>query len=116
MTIEDLEKAVARLPPDDLARFSAWFEQFNAARFDDKIERDANAGKLDRLADAALDRGEARKARPDISIMFDLCASGEPTDIARDKDKMIGDAVWQEYLRKTGRKPRQRRQSKVLRR
>ena len=45
----------------------------------------------------------------DISIIFDLGASGEPTDIARDKDKMIGEAVWDEYLRKTGRKPQQRR-------
>jgi hypothetical protein len=61
MTIEDLEKAVARLPPDDLARFRAWFEQFDAARFDEKIERDAKGGTLDRLADAALD--DVRKGR-----------------------------------------------------
>jgi hypothetical protein len=48
------------------------------------------------------------KGRPDISIIFDLCASGEPTDVARDKDKMIGEAVWEDYLRKTGRKPRRK--------
>jgi len=61
MTIEDLEKAVAKLPPDDLARFRAWFEQFDAARFDERIERDAKAGKLDRLAEQAL--GDHRKGR-----------------------------------------------------
>jgi hypothetical protein len=64
MTIEDLEKAVAKLPPDDLARFRAWFEQFDAARFDEKIERDARNGKLDRLAESALDdlrKGRARE-------------------------------------------------------
>jgi hypothetical protein len=61
MTIEDLEKAVANLPPDDLARFRAWFEEFDAARFDQKIERDAKAGKLDRLADQAVD--DLRKGR-----------------------------------------------------
>jgi hypothetical protein len=55
MTIEDLEKAVAKLPPEQLAQFRAWFEEFDGARFDEKIERDAKAGKLDRLADAALD-------------------------------------------------------------
>jgi hypothetical protein len=49
----------------------------------------------------ASDLGEPK---PDISIVFDLCSSGEPTKIARDKDKMIGEAVWDEYLRKTGRK------------
>ncbi|HUZ30762.1 MAG TPA: hypothetical protein VMV19_01430 [Xanthobacteraceae bacterium] len=54
MTIEDIEKAVAKLPPEQFTRFRAWFEQFDAARFDQKIERDARAGKLDRLADEAL--------------------------------------------------------------
>jgi hypothetical protein len=44
------------------------------------------------------------RPKADISILFDLGASGKPTNIARDKDKMIGEAVWQEYLRKTGRK------------
>jgi hypothetical protein len=53
MTIEDLEKAVAKLPPDQLAQFRGWFEAFDAARFDDKIERDAKSGRLDRLADHA---------------------------------------------------------------
>jgi hypothetical protein len=64
MTIEDLEQAVAKLPPDDLARFRAWFETFEAARFDQKIEHDARAGKLDRLAEAAIDdlrKGLARE-------------------------------------------------------
>jgi hypothetical protein len=64
MTIEDLEKAVAKLPPEDLARFRAWFEQFDAARFDEKIARDVASGKLDRPADQALDdfrKGRARE-------------------------------------------------------
>ena len=54
MTIEDLENAVAKLAPDQLAKFRDWFDAFDAARFDDKIERDAKAGKFDRLADQAL--------------------------------------------------------------
>jgi len=61
-----------------------------------------------RLISRDLDVPE-HKPKADISILFDLCASGEPTDIARDKDKMIGEAVWEEYLRETGRKPRRRR-------
>jgi hypothetical protein len=56
------------------------------------------------------------KPKPDISILFDLGASREPTDIARDKDKMIGEAVWQDYLRKTGRKPRRRSSAGAVRR
>jgi len=58
----------------------------------------------------AADLGDReRKPDPgkaDISVVFDLCESGEPTNIARDKDKMIGEAVWKNYLRKVGRKPR----------
>lgn len=53
----------------------------------------------------ADDLGE-RKKRPDISIFFDLGASAEPTNIARDKDKMIGEAVWEEHVRSIGRTPR----------
>ena len=63
MTIEDLEKAVAKLPPDDLARFRAWFEEFDATKFDQKIERDAAAGRLDRLAEQALSDFRAGRAR-----------------------------------------------------
>lgn len=54
MTIEDIEKAVSKLPPDQLAKFRDWFEAFDAVHFDQKIERDAKAGKLDRLAEEAL--------------------------------------------------------------
>jgi hypothetical protein len=56
----------------------------------------------------AQDLGEP-KPKADTSIMFDLIDEGPPTDIARNKDKMIGEAVWDNYLRKMGRRPRRRR-------
>ena len=59
----------------------------------------------------AADTGGAR-SKPDISVLFDLIDEGPPTNIARDKDKMIGEAVWQDYLRKTGRKQRPRARAK----
>jgi hypothetical protein len=59
----------------------------------------------------AGDIGE-RKPKADISVVFNLVDEGPPTDIARDKDKMIGEAVWQNYLRKTGRKSRRTRAAK----
>ncbi len=61
MTVEDIEKAVAQLGTREFDRFRAWFEEFQAARFDRKIERDAQSGKLDRLADAAV--ADYRKGR-----------------------------------------------------
>jgi hypothetical protein len=63
----------------------------------------------------AEDIGES-KPKADISIMFDLIDEGPPTNIARDKNKMIGEAVWQNYLRKTGRKPRRRARPATSRR
>ena len=53
-TVEDIEKAVAKLTPKQLAKFRAWFDEFQAQLFDEQIERDAKAGKLDKLAEEAL--------------------------------------------------------------
>jgi hypothetical protein len=52
--LEAIEQAVKELLPKELEEFRAWFEEFEAAAFDAKIERDARSGKLDRLAEAAL--------------------------------------------------------------
>jgi hypothetical protein len=62
-SIEDIEKAVADLPPQELAAFRAWFEAFDATRFDEKIERDAASGKFDRLADQAVADYRTGRAR-----------------------------------------------------
>ena len=55
----------------------------------------------------AQDVGEP-KQKADISVLFDLIDEGPSTNIARDKDRMIGQALWDEYLHETGRKSRQR--------
>jgi hypothetical protein len=60
--IEDIEKAVEQLSPEELARFRAWFEEFDARLFDEKIERDAKAGKLDKLiAEARANHAAGRR-------------------------------------------------------
>ena len=61
--IEDIENAVSALAPEDLARFRAWFEAFDAEKFDRRVERDAHAGKLDRLAEEALADLKAGRTR-----------------------------------------------------
>ena len=60
-SVEDIEQAILALKPGELERLRAWFEELQAARFDENIERDARAGKLDRFADQALD--DHRKGR-----------------------------------------------------
>jgi len=59
--IAEIKRAISKLCADELAKFRAWFETFDAARFDEKIRRDAETGKLDRLANEAL--AEFRKGR-----------------------------------------------------
>jgi hypothetical protein len=62
--LKDIEKVVAALAPRELDRFRDWFAAFQAARFDEKIQRDAESDKLDRLAEAAVDdfrKGRARE-------------------------------------------------------
>ena len=41
------------------------------------------------------------RAKPHISAIFGIGESAEPTDVGRDKDAMVGEAVWKEHLRKT---------------
>jgi plasmid stability protein len=53
------------------------------------------------------DLGEESRPKAHISEIFGIGSSGEPTDIARDKDRLIADAAWAEYLRETGREPKE---------
>jgi hypothetical protein len=54
-TIRDIEKAVRELTPEELTEFRRWFAEFDAAAWDAQLETDARAGRLNALADEALD-------------------------------------------------------------
>jgi hypothetical protein len=62
-TVEDIERAILRLAPAELDRFRVWFETFDAQCFEETIERDARAGKLERMADKALAEHRAGRTR-----------------------------------------------------
>jgi hypothetical protein len=61
--LEDLEKRIRALPADELAKFRAWFYEFDHVLWDRQIEADSQAGKLDTLAAEALADYKAGKAR-----------------------------------------------------
>ena len=48
-TVQEIEKAVSRLPLEELARFREWFDEFDAKVWDKQFEADAKSGKLDRI-------------------------------------------------------------------
>ena len=62
-TAESIERAIERLPPDELAKLRRWFLEFDAAAWDAQIEADAAAGKFDASAKEALAEYRSGKAR-----------------------------------------------------
>ena len=52
--VEQLEKEVANLAPEELAAFRTWFVEYDWQAWDRELERDVAAGKLDRFAAEAL--------------------------------------------------------------
>lgn len=52
--VKSIEQAVQALPPAELAEFRRWFAEFDSAAWDQQIDADARAGKLDQLAAEAL--------------------------------------------------------------
>jgi hypothetical protein len=62
--LEQIEKSVAALAPEELKAFTAWFEEFQADLWDRQMEADAKAGKLDKLAEKALAHHRAGRTRP----------------------------------------------------
>jgi crotonobetainyl-CoA:carnitine CoA-transferase CaiB-like acyl-CoA transferase len=61
--VEQLERAIEGLSPEERASFRAWFAAFDAAEWDQQFEADVAAGKLDRLADAALTEHHTGRSR-----------------------------------------------------
>jgi len=62
--VEQLEKQVESLAPEELAAFRTWFAEYDWQVWDHELERDVAAGKLDQFAAEALaeyERGETTK-------------------------------------------------------
>jgi len=61
--VEQIERDVRQLSEQELATFRAWFSQYDAARWDEQFEADAQSGRLDAAADAALADHAAGRSR-----------------------------------------------------
>lgn len=53
--VEDIESAIDGLSPEEFLHFVAWFREREQVRWDEKLDRDSDAGKLDFLFDEAED-------------------------------------------------------------
>lgn len=52
--LEQIEREIESLTPEEFSALRDWFDAFDAAAWDARIEDDSRAGKLDRLREQAL--------------------------------------------------------------
>lgn len=61
-TIEHIEDEIRKMSAEELARFRNWFLEFDARQWDEQIEEDADSGRLDKIAETAVDSWRNGKA------------------------------------------------------
>ena len=61
--IEMIEQEVKQLSSRELAAFRSWFIEFDAAEWDRQIEMDSATGKMERLAQSAIEEHRVGKTR-----------------------------------------------------
>jgi len=49
MDVKEIETAITQLPPAKIAELAEWFEEFHAQLWDNQVEQDLKAGRLDSL-------------------------------------------------------------------
>ncbi len=62
--VEQVEKTISKLSADQLRRFRAWFERFDAQAWDEQFTQDAESGRLDAAAEKALADLQSGKCTP----------------------------------------------------
>ena len=64
MDIKEIESAITQLPPSELAELAKWFEEFQAQAWDERLEQDFKAGRLDSLLKEAEQDFEQGRCEP----------------------------------------------------
>lgn len=62
--IEEITAAIQHLSADDVARVRAWLAEFTEQLWDERIEDDEQAGRLDASIDEALDEHRSGRTYP----------------------------------------------------
>lgn len=74
-TLEGIEAAVQQLPPATRAEFRAWVLSFDASDWDQQMENDMTAGKLDWFAKEEISESQAGRCS-ELSGIAPVGASG----------------------------------------
>jgi hypothetical protein len=62
-SVEQIEAAILKLSPQELTQLADWVLDLDEQRWDEQLEKDIEAGKLDFLAQEALAEFEAGNCR-----------------------------------------------------
>jgi hypothetical protein len=62
--LENTERQIEALSPEELIQFRAWFLEYDWAAWDRQLEKDVQAGQLDRLVQEARRDHAAGKTTP----------------------------------------------------
>ena len=63
-TIDEIKGAIGTLPDDEKSKLKRWLDEIDAQLFDDKIDADAVAGRLDGMIDKARANFKAGRQTP----------------------------------------------------
>ncbi len=55
LNLKDIEEAVSNLKEKELRKFREWFEEFDAGVWDKQFTEDVKSGRLDKIAEHALE-------------------------------------------------------------
>jgi len=64
MSISEIESAIEKLPPSELAKLAAWFYEFQAQVWDKQIAEDLQSGRLDSLIEEAEQEFKSGQCKP----------------------------------------------------
>jgi hypothetical protein len=62
-TVDEIKRAIEQLPKPEFWRLSEWVIQKHEDEWDRQIEKDIHAGKLDKLAEEAIEEYKTGKTR-----------------------------------------------------
>jgi hypothetical protein len=63
-TVVQIERALQTLPVEDARKIADWLQHYLDEKWDNQIDADIAAGKLDKLADKAMQDYQAGRVKP----------------------------------------------------
>lgn len=64
MSVQEIETAITQLSNQDVAELLKWLENYHAQLWDEQIEQDLDAGRLDALLSQVDEEYEAGLSKP----------------------------------------------------